>query len=57
MVYIHGVSHRIDHGSVSTFLIVSNGVKVFWPDETAVIKLKEGSKDLINNSPTSQEIF
>lgn len=33
------------------FLIVSNGVSVFWPDETAVIKLKEGSKDLINNSP------
>jgi phosphate transport system permease protein len=33
------------------FLIISNGVKVFWPDETAVIKLKEGSGDLINNSP------
>ncbi|HEY7161754.1 MAG TPA: phosphate ABC transporter, permease protein PstA, partial [Acidobacteriota bacterium] len=33
------------------FLIVSNGVKVFWPDDTAVIKLKEGSKDLVNNSP------
>lgn len=25
------------------FLIVSNGIKVFWPDETAVIKLKEGT--------------
>jgi phosphate transport system permease protein len=33
------------------FLIISNGIKVFWPDETAVIKLKEGSQDLINNSP------
>ncbi len=33
------------------FLIISNGVKVFWPDRTAVIKLKEGSGDLINNSP------
>lgn len=25
------------------FLIVSNGIRVFWPDETAVIKLKEGT--------------
>jgi phosphate transport system permease protein len=25
------------------FLIISNGVKVFWPDETAVIKLKDGN--------------
>src|SRR5262249_13945782 len=32
-------------------LIISNGVEVFWPDKTAVLKLKEGSKDLINNSP------
>jgi phosphate transport system permease protein len=32
------------------FLIISNGIKVFWPDQTAVIKLKDGSKDLINNS-------
>src|SRR5262245_31834423 len=25
------------------FLIISNGIKVFWPDETAVIKLKDGT--------------
>src|SRR5262245_27811890 len=31
------------------FLIISNGIKVFWPDETAVIKLKEGSDARINN--------
>lgn len=33
------------------FLIVSNGIKVFWPDETAVIKLKEGSDAKLNNQP------
>lgn len=32
-------------------LIIANGIKVFWPDQTAVIKLKDSSKDLINNSP------
>jgi phosphate transport system permease protein len=30
-------------------LIIVNGIKVFWPDETAVIKLKETSKERINN--------
>ncbi len=30
-------------------LIVANGVRVFWPDRTAVIKLKEGSSARINN--------
>lgn len=30
-------------------LIMANGVSVFWPDETAVIRLKEGSSARLNN--------
>ena len=30
-------------------MISANGIKVFWPDETAVIKLKEGSSARIND--------
>lgn len=30
-------------------LIIQNGIKVFWPEKTAVIKLKETSKERINN--------
>jgi len=33
------------------FLIVSNGIRVFWPDETAVVKIKEGSEARQNNQP------
>jgi phosphate transport system permease protein len=32
-------------------LIIANGIKVFWPDKTAVIKLKEGSSAAVNNQP------
>ena len=32
-------------------LIVLNGIKVFWPDKTALIQLKEGSSEAINNQP------
>jgi phosphate transport system permease protein len=31
------------------FLIISNGIKVFWPGKTAAIKLKEGSEARIEN--------
>ncbi len=30
-------------------LIIVNGISVFWPDKTALIKLKEGSSAAINN--------
>ena len=32
-------------------LIILNGIRVFWPDKTALIKLKEGSSEAINNQP------
>ncbi|HSE42148.1 MAG TPA: phosphate ABC transporter permease PstA [Acidobacteriota bacterium] len=32
-------------------LIIANGIKVFWPDKTALIKLKEGSSAAVNNQP------
>jgi phosphate transport system permease protein len=32
-------------------LIILNGISVFWPDKTALIKLKEGSSEAINNQP------
>jgi phosphate transport system permease protein len=32
-------------------LIIFNGIKVFWPDKTAAIRLKESSPSAINNQP------
>jgi phosphate transport system permease protein len=32
-------------------LIILNGIKVFWPDKTAAIRLKESSPSAINNQP------